>query len=279
MRTSRILEMIYMLLNNRQQKSQDLADHFGVSTKTIYRDVETLAQAGVPIAMQQGIGGGIVLSENYAINQTKLTASEEVVLLKSLEEIKKLPNAQLDYALKLLKQYFNEAGTLWINTDDISLDMQDKFHLVKSATIEKREIEFDYFINEKYIKYRAEPYELRIKDDVWTLIVRTIKTDSFEEIYLSRMNAIEAKSKHFTRREIPDEFGKRYDGHVKEVCFEVLELTDELLNRFPIENFVTKNDKLFLKIKTKEKVDLMRIPLLYPELKTVTEVLNKNESE
>ena len=172
MRTSRIIEMIYLLLNNRQQKAQDIADHFGVSTKTIYRDVETLAQAGVPISMQQGIGGGVVLSENYAINKTKLTASEEAVLLKALDEIKKLPNVQLDYALKLLKQYFNESGTMWINTDDVSLNIQDKFHLVKAATIEKHVIEFEYYTGQKNKEYRAEPYELRLNGDIWTLLVR-----------------------------------------------------------------------------------------------------------
>lgn len=274
MRTSRIIEMIYLLLNNRQQKAQDIADHFNVSTKTIYRDVETLAQAGVPISMQQGIGGGVVLSENYSINKTKLTASEEAVLIKSLENIKKLPNAQLDYALKLLKQYFNEAGTLWINTEDVSLDIQDKFHLVKASTIEKRVIEFEYYMDHKYKKYRVEPYELRLKEEVWTLLVRQIKTDSFEEMYLSRMKDIQIKTKHFTRRELPDEYGKRYGGIVIEVCFEVIKLTEEILNRFPIENLEFRDDQALLYLKVKTHEDVLMIQRRFPELQYVEEVVN-----
>ena len=266
MRTSRIIEMIYLLLNNRQQKAQDIADHFGVSTKTIYRDVETLAEAGVPISMQQGIGGGIVLNDNYAINKTKLTVSEEVVLMKALDEIKKLPNAQLDYALKLLKQYFNEAATLWINTDDIALDIQDKFHNVKVAIIEKRVIEFDYFTNLKFIKYRVEPYELRLKGDVWKLLVRHIKTDCFEEVYLARMKDIDIKTKCFTRRELPVEYGKRYGGTINEIRFQVTELTDEILNRFPIENFEFKEDQIFLTLKVKAYEDVF-VFQSFPELK------------
>lgn len=263
--------MIYLLLNNRQQKAQDIADHFNVSTKTIYRDVETLSQAGIPISMQQGIGGGIVLSENYAINKTKLTASEEDVLLKALDEIKKLPNAQLDYALKLLKQYFNEAGTLWINTDDVALDMQAKFHLVKAATIEKLVIEFEYYTGQKYKKYRVEPYELRLKSESWTLFVRQIKTDSFEELYLARMKDVEIITKHFTRRELPDEYGKRYGGTVKEICFEVVELTEEILNRFPIENFEFKDDRTLINLKVKTQEDVLMIERHYPELLYVNE--------
>ncbi|MBN2797414.1 MAG: HTH domain-containing protein [Clostridia bacterium] len=252
MRTSRILEMIYLLLNNRQQKAQDIANHFGVSTKTIYRDVETLAEAGIPISMQQGVDGGIVLSEHYAINKTKLTASEEKVLMKAIDDIKKLPNAQLDYALKLLKQYFNEAGTMWINTNDIALDIHDKFHLVKAATIEKRVIEFDYFIDRKFVKHRVEPYELRNDGEIWTLIVRHIKEGAFEEIYLTRMKNIQVKSKHFSRRDLPDQFGKKYDGEIKVISFVVEELTDDLLNRFPIECFEFNDDSAVLNVKVKE---------------------------
>jgi predicted DNA-binding transcriptional regulator YafY len=269
--------MIYLLLNNRQQKAQDIADHFAVSTKTIYRDVETLAQAGVPISMQQGIGGGIVLSENYAINKTKLTASEEVMLMKALEDIKKLPNAQLDYALKLLKQYFNEAGTLWINTDDVALDMQDKFHLVKVATIEKRAIEFEYYDAGQFKKYLVEPYELRLKGEIWSLLVRHVKVDSFQEVYLSRMRDIEIKTKHFTRRELPDEFGKRYNGAVKDICFEVVELSDEILNRFPIESFEFENNQILLNLKVRNDENELRIQKLFPNLKYIDEIMIKDE--
>lgn len=279
MRTSRIIEMIYLLLNNRQQKAQDIADHFGVSTKTIYRDVETLAEAGVPISMQQGIGGGIVLSDNYAINKTKLTVSEEVVLMKALDEIKKLPNAQLDYALKLLKQYFNEAATLWINTDDIALDIQDKFHKVKVAIIEKRVIEFDYFTNLKFIKYRVEPYELRLKGDVWNLLVRHIKTDCFEEVYLARMKDIDIKTKCFTRRELPVEYGKRYGGTINEIRFQVTDLTDEILNRFPIENFEFAEDEIFLCVKVKETEKALMIEKEFVELKYIDFLNMGNEND
>ena len=279
MRTSRIIEMIYLLLNNRQQKAQDIADHFGVSTKTIYRDVETLAEAGVPISMQQGIGGGIVLNDNYAINKTKLTVSEEVVLMKALDEIKKLPNAQLDYALKLLKQYFNEAATLWINTDDIALDIQDKFHNVKVAIIEKRVIEFDYFTNLKFIKYRVEPYELRLKGDVWNLLVRHIKTDCFEEVYLARMKDIDIKTKCFTRRELPVEYGKRYGGTINEIRFQVTELTDEILNRFPIENFEFAEDEIFLCVKVKETEKALMIEKEFVELKYIDFLNMGNEND
>ena len=57
------------------------------------------------------------------MNKSKLTATEESALMEVTEGIKKLPNAKLEYALKLLRQYFNEGATIWVNTDDVSLDI------------------------------------------------------------------------------------------------------------------------------------------------------------
>jgi predicted DNA-binding transcriptional regulator YafY len=273
MRTSRILEMVYLLLNNRQQKAQAIAEHFSVSTKTIYRDVETLAEAGVPVSMQQGVGGGIVLSENYAINKTKLTTSEEKVLMKAIDDIKKMPNVQLNYALKLLKQYFNEAGTMWVNTNDIALEMHDKFHVVKVATIEKRVIEYDYFGGGKFTKKIVEPYELRNDGNLWTLLIRNVKDGTFEEIYLARIKNIETKSKYFSRRELPDEFRKKYDGNVKVISFVVDELTDDLLNRFPIECFEFNDDLVVLKLRVKEDFEVQKLISRFAELKYKSDVL------
>jgi len=157
-----MIEMIYLLLDNRQQKAQVLADHFNVSTKTINRDVETLYKAGIPITMQQGVSGGIILDERYMTNQKKLSAREEKGLTSAIDNIKKLPNAQLEYALKLLKQYFNEAGTMWVNDNNVALDIQNIFHKIKVAIIEKNVIEFEYFNDMKFLNYVVEPYELRI---------------------------------------------------------------------------------------------------------------------
>lgn len=253
MRTSRMIEMIYLLLDNRQQKAQVLADHFNVSTKTIYRDVETLSKAGIPITMQQGVSGGIILDERYMTNQKKLSEREEKGLASAIENIKKLPNAQLEYALKVLKQYFNEAGTLWVNTDDISLDLQDKFHIVKVAIIEQCLLEFSYFDDGGFKRNISEPYELRLKNNVWTLVAYNTLIEQFEELYLSRMTEIEVKEVTFKRKSLPKEYGKRYDGSVCEVEFKILDLSERLLNTFPVERIDLERMILRVKVKNEEK--------------------------
>gem|GEM_PF-1143005 len=275
MRTSRMLEMIYLLLEKRQMTSKELAEHFNVSTKTIYRDVEDLAKVGIPILMQQGVNGGIVLSDEYALNKTKLSNLETDSLLNALADLKRLPNAKLDYALGMLKQYFNESGTMWVNTNDVSLGIHDKFHQVKVAIIECNVIEFDYYTGKDFAKYHVEPYELRIKDDIWSVIVRNIRLNKFEELYLARMKDIEVKSKQFARREIPEEFIGKYVGKTRLVSFEVLELSDEILNRFPIENIQFIDDKVYLNLEIREIRDLDRIVSNYSNLKLIEKNTNK----
>ncbi len=269
MRISRMLEMIYLLLKKRQMTSKELAEHFNVSTKTIYRDVDELANVGIPISMQQGVKGGIVLNDDYAINKTKLTSLETESLLKALEGIKKLPNAKLNYVLGMLKQYFNEAGTLWVNTNDVALDMQNKFHQVKSTIIECSVIDFQYYNGREFIKYHVEPYELRIRNDIWSVVIRNISTGIFEELYIARIKDIIVKSKHFSRREIPQEFLKKNTDISKVVRFEILELSDEILNRFPIEDIKFIEDKIYLDMKVTEIEENERVISRYNNLRLI----------
>ena len=88
------------------------------------------------------------------------------------------------------------------------------------------------------------------------------------------MKDIEIKTKHFTRRELPNEYGKQYGGTVKEICFEVIELTDAILNRFPIEDFEFRDDQAFLYLKVKTHEDVLMVQRRFPELQYVKEVVN-----
>ncbi|MDD5338097.1 MAG: HTH domain-containing protein [Dehalococcoidales bacterium] len=63
MKINRLLEITLILLNKKSVTAQELADRFNVSTRTIYRDVDELSGAGVPVFTNKGSGGGISLVE------------------------------------------------------------------------------------------------------------------------------------------------------------------------------------------------------------------------
>ncbi|WP_341349503.1 helix-turn-helix transcriptional regulator [Ruminiclostridium cellobioparum] len=67
MQISRLFQILYILLEKGTVTANQLAERFEVSVRTIYRDVEALSQAGIPIYASQGKGGGISLSDRFVL--------------------------------------------------------------------------------------------------------------------------------------------------------------------------------------------------------------------
>ena len=65
MQINRLFEIIYILLDNKNVTASFLAKRFEISTRTIYRDIETLSSAGIPVYMSKGKNGGISLLPDF----------------------------------------------------------------------------------------------------------------------------------------------------------------------------------------------------------------------
>lgn len=76
MRAERLLSLMLLLQANGQMTAGQLSQALTVSERTIYRDIEALSLAGIPIYTQDGRGGGIALEENYRVSLTGLNRSE-----------------------------------------------------------------------------------------------------------------------------------------------------------------------------------------------------------
>ena len=82
LKINRLLGIAILLLNRETITAKELAGRFGVSTRTIYRDIDVLSSAGVPVFTNKGNGGGISLLENYSLNKTLISENEiESILL------------------------------------------------------------------------------------------------------------------------------------------------------------------------------------------------------
>lgn len=64
---NRLIGIIYILLNKGTVTAGELAERFKVSVRTIYRDVEQLSMAGIPVYAKKGKNGGISLSERFVL--------------------------------------------------------------------------------------------------------------------------------------------------------------------------------------------------------------------
>lgn len=80
MHESRLFKIIYYLLDKGSATAPELAQRFEVSARTIYRDVDALSSAGIPIYTEAGRNGGIHLLGDFVLNRTIISEQEKLGL-------------------------------------------------------------------------------------------------------------------------------------------------------------------------------------------------------
>lgn len=88
MQVQRLFEIVYLLLERKKISAKELAEHFQVSTRTIYRDIDVLSLSGIPIFTVPGRHGGIAIDANYVLNKTALSKKEQQDILMALQSMK-----------------------------------------------------------------------------------------------------------------------------------------------------------------------------------------------
>lgn len=83
-RLERLEKLTAMLKADGVLKTADLADNFGISERTLFRDIAILRQRGLPIDADRGRGGGIRLHRNWGVGRLQLENQEMIDLLLSL---------------------------------------------------------------------------------------------------------------------------------------------------------------------------------------------------
>jgi predicted DNA-binding transcriptional regulator YafY len=92
-RTDRLVAMVMHLQGRRLVRAEDMAAHFEVSVRTIYRDIAALGEAGVPITGEAGVGYSLVRS--YHLPPVMLTADEAAALFVGAEMVRQFTDASL----------------------------------------------------------------------------------------------------------------------------------------------------------------------------------------
>lgn len=87
MKLERLLAMVVLLISKKQVQAAELAELFEVSVRTIYRDIETINRAGIPIVTSQGSGGGIGIMETYRLEREWLKEEELFAIASALQSV------------------------------------------------------------------------------------------------------------------------------------------------------------------------------------------------
>ena len=73
MKNNRLFRILYYILEKEKVTANELADKFEVSVRTIYRDIDSISSAGIPIYATQGKGGGIEIAKDFVLSKSLLT--------------------------------------------------------------------------------------------------------------------------------------------------------------------------------------------------------------
>jgi len=87
MKVDRILSIIMLLLHRKIISAPELSKIFDVSVRTIYRDIETISHAGIPIVTETGVKGGISILEDFKIDKYLFSASDIASTMLALTNI------------------------------------------------------------------------------------------------------------------------------------------------------------------------------------------------
>lgn len=204
MKGNRLFEIIYILLDKKNVKAKELAEYFEVSQRTIYRDIEDLSQAGVPIYMTKGKGGGISLLSDFILNKTVLSHEEKKEILAAMQGLNAVNQNEFNGALSKLSSFLGGNNENWIEVDfsnwDKNNDLGDKFTSIKNSIINKNLISFEYFNSKgESLERSVEPLKLVFKGQGWYLYAYCKQRKDNRFFKLTRMNNVKISSEKFTR--------------------------------------------------------------------------------
>lgn len=213
MKINRLLEITIILLNKGTITAKELAERFQVSTRTIYRDVDVLSGAGVPVFMNKGNGGGISLLENYSLNKALISQHESESLLFALKTLQATKYPEIDAMLDKIGAIFKHVDSSdWVYIDfspwSSNPNEYSKFADIKKAILERKVISFDYINADGGRSRRSiEPMRLIFKGQAWYLWGYCNLKQDFRVFRISRIKKVLVTGASFVRRK-PEEHTK-----------------------------------------------------------------------
>ena len=246
---NRLFEIVYILLQKKKTTAKELADRFEVSTRTIYRDIETLSTANIPIYASKGKDGGIGLLDEYVLNKTILSEEEQNQILFALQGMKKVKGQDEKDILEKLSILFNKEINDWIKIDFSNWGnvQEERFDIIKSAILNKQLIGFTYYnSNGEESKRTVEPLQIWFKDKSWYLVSYCKLKQDYRIFKIARIKEVKMLQEHF-ERELPKEENEQYNFKIIELELEINKaMTYRVYDEFESKEITKKEDGNFM---------------------------------
>ena len=211
-RLDRISALLVQLQSRPVVKASEMAERFGVSLRSIYRDIRTLSEAGVPICGNSGIGYSLV--EGYRLPSLMFTKEEAMAFLTAEKMIEQLTDAQnslyfcqgmdkIRAALRVVdKNYIHEMdGAIAVyRSRKMREGLPNLLQAILSSVNEKKIIEIDYTnADEKKSSRELEVVGVTYSYPHWYLSAWCHLRQEYRMFRLDRIEHIEIADKKHTR--------------------------------------------------------------------------------
>lgn len=206
MKESRLFRILYYLLQHKKATAPELAEEFEVSVRTIYRDIDYISSAGVPIYATQGKDGGIAILDSFTLDKSMLSEIEKEQILTALEALIATDGKTTDELLIKLKTLFQMQTTNWIEVD-FSDWFQEKpaqniFNDIKKAILDRCVISFEYFNHQgNHVFRHIQPLKLLFKGKAWYVYGFCLLRNEYRFFKLTRIKHLNITEKKFLPKE------------------------------------------------------------------------------
>lgn len=214
MKVDRLVSIIMILLDKKRIGAQELADMFEVSPRTIYRDIDAINMAGIPVRGASGVGGGFEIMQEYKVDKKVFSADDLSALLMGLSSLSGMIRGdELVHALAKVKSFIpaDRAKEIELKANQICIDLspwmgnrniQPYLETIQSALQENKLLSFEYIAHHGNKTARtAEPYQLVLKGNHWYLQGYCRVRSDFRLFRLSRMSNLQMKEEIFAPRD------------------------------------------------------------------------------
>ena len=211
MQIDRLIQIIFLLLSRDHVTARQLAGELGVSTRTIYRDVNILSAAGIPITSRKGYGGGLALLDGFSLDKSYFTPAEQRNIVQALQILKSSNYPDADQTLnKVAGLFSHHLQSQWLEIDfsrwGSSEKEQSSLTALERAIINKYVITFTYFNSELAVAFQTvEPLKLAFKSHSWYLVAYSRLRQEIRTYKMTRIRDLQITNQLFDR-ELPEDF-------------------------------------------------------------------------
>jgi predicted DNA-binding transcriptional regulator YafY len=213
MRIDRMLSIIVILLNKNRVSAKELSEKFEVSVRTIYRDIDAINLAGIPVISYSGNNGGFGIMDTFKMDRQLFSVKDMLNVLSALKGMNTaLADKELDSAIEKISSLVprEKSEEMKLHLEQIVIDIlpwgftqkqKDYLRLLNQAIGDSKLVNFSYQNTKGEKSSRTvEPMTLMFKGYAWYLFAFCLLKNDYRFFRISRMKNPKILNQDFTRR-------------------------------------------------------------------------------